>query len=101
MCGILVKYEVSAAGRHTIMTTMSKLKEKTKGMTVLGKKRKERVCHKLFDKRSDIDLLSKAIASIFPVFKNFILAFETKKKPMVHKLYDSCWSLQRLSSSFC
>ena len=87
MCGILVKYEVSAAGRHTIMTTMSKLKEKTKSMTVLGKKRKERVCHKLFDKRSDIDLLSKAITSIFPMFKNFILAFETKK-PMVHKLHD-------------
>ena len=27
MCGILVKYEVSAAGRHTFMTTVSKLRK--------------------------------------------------------------------------
>ncbi|KAK3779227.1 hypothetical protein RRG08_025515 [Elysia crispata] len=94
ICDIYVKHQVSASGRHAVMAIMSKLKEKVKGMSVLGKNRKERVCHKLFDKRIDIELLTKAITSIFPMFKKFILTFETKK-PMVHKLYDEVTDLFR------
>ena len=56
-----------------------------KNMTLLGKKR---VCTNMFDKRRDTQLLAKAVISILPMFKRFILAFETKRR-MLHKLNDN------------
>ncbi|KAK3784765.1 hypothetical protein RRG08_032218 [Elysia crispata] len=57
-------------------------------MTLLGKKRKQRVCTNMFDKRRDTQLLAKTVISILPMCKIFILAFETKR-PMLHKLHHN------------
>lgn len=51
---IYVKHKVTAAGRQSILTTMRKMKDKS--MTLLGKKRKQRVCRKMFDKRRQTDV---------------------------------------------
>ncbi|KAK3775022.1 hypothetical protein RRG08_019398 [Elysia crispata] len=87
---IYKRHKVTAAGKQNIISIMRKLK--AKNMTMLGRKRKERVCKKLFDKRRETDLLYNCILSIFPCFKAFVLAFETKK-PMLHKLYDNIVTL--------
>ena len=87
---IYKRHKVTAAGKQNIISIMRKLK--AKNMTMLGRKRKERVCKKLFDKRRETDLLYNCILSIFPCFKAFVLAYETKK-PMLHKLYDNIVTL--------
>ena len=83
---IYMKHKVMATGRQHILSIMRRLG--LKNMTLLGKKRKQRVCTNMFDKRRDTQLLAKAVISILPMFKRFILAFETKR-PMLHKLHDN------------
>jgi len=89
---IFVNYKVTAAGRQTIFAILRQLK--AKNMTLLGKRRKQRVCIKLFDKRRETDLLTKTVLHVFPMFKDFILCFETKR-PMIHKLHDKITMLFR------
>ena len=81
-----MKHKVMATGRQYIMSIMRILG--LKNMTLLGKKRKQRVCTNMFDKRRDTQLLAKTVISILPMCKIFILAFETKR-PMLHKLHHN------------
>ncbi|RUS81632.1 hypothetical protein EGW08_010595 [Elysia chlorotica] len=91
---IFRNYKVSDAGRQTIYAAMRTLKLKEKNMSPKGVNRKQRVCVKIIYKRKITDLLTKAVIEVFPRFKNFILAFETKR-PMLHKLHDRMVQLFR------
>ncbi|XP_035828664.1 uncharacterized protein LOC118478686 [Aplysia californica] len=71
--------------RYLIFSILRKLK--AKNLTMFGKARKSRIVCKVFESRSKMLFLCKAVKFLTPLFKNCILALE-KGIPKVHKLYD-------------
>ena len=67
---------------------------KNKNLTKEGRERKKRIVDKLIYKRS-LTLLDMSIyLSVLPLFKSFILIFESKE-PLVHRLHEEMLSLVR------
>ncbi|GFN82309.1 RNA polymerase-associated protein leo1-like [Plakobranchus ocellatus] len=79
--------------RGRVFAIMTCLKKK--GLTRLGKARKERIYQKLFFTRNKTLSLMHFFLDTLPIFKSFNLAFE-KSEPMIHQLFDEVLQLSRL-----
>ncbi|XP_055881072.1 uncharacterized protein LOC129925675 [Biomphalaria glabrata] len=76
---------ISKDSRKNIYSILSSLRCKT--LTPAGKARKVRIYEKLFFSRPKLDQLLNLYLGVLPLFKSFILLFESKE-PRIHLLFD-------------
>lgn len=79
------KKDVSQEARKRIREILSSLSRKN--MTEEGKRRKKRICEKIFYTRFDTLLTLNFYCSVLPLLKNYVMLFESKT-PLIHKLHD-------------
>ena len=65
-----------------------------KKMTDDGKRRKERIIHKLFYKAQNTKLIMNVYISVLPLLKSYTVLFQSKE-PLVHKLHETQKKLVR------
>ena len=87
---ILHRLSVSTSVKDRIRGIQRLLRKKN--MTVEGKSRKQKICHKLFHKRKELQIILNFYASVFPQLQKYALLSQ-KKEPMIHRLHDEIMSL--------
>ena len=85
VASIMAKAKLTSEGRCLLKAIMRRLK--CKNLTRYGLARKQRIAMKLFQKRDTTLLYAGTCSAVLPMFKAFIVTFETKE-PMVHKLHE-------------